>query len=331
MPCDFDFDIKKKDWKPKEVKDLVNEVSRAFCTKVTLDDLYIQGTDYMQKQRIKTDAELKTWLKTESKTYEKLIKVVKIPRRLVTDTWKPKKDRILVKGSMLAKYYGDEEVSTRNVQFSLKIHDCGHFRLKQTLPGSGASPYWVIFEGKWEKKDRGFGLEFCIRYPYQKSKKHEFDLSFEAMPEDNTTNLAFTDERESQLNGMLPTIVGTEPLSWVELCQEHDAEHAPATRFYEDGNSDDDERQDGRPAEPQKPRPAGSPRASGPPIGEAKPSETTGARQRSAVKTEPAADPEPVDEEPAWPLYLGAGVFLLMFVALSWGQWGSALMGEEDF
>merc|ERR1712032_1814607 len=75
--------------------------------------------------------------------------------------------------NVLARYFGDEEVSTRQVQLTLKILDCGHFRLKQTLQGSGPSPYWVIFEGRWKRTPRRFRLEFCIRYPFQKSRKHQ--------------------------------------------------------------------------------------------------------------------------------------------------------------
>jgi len=299
MPCDFDTDIKKKDWKPKCVADIVDELSRAFCTPVALEELDIQGTDYMQKKPVKNDADLKEWLRTESKTYEKLIKL-KIPKRIIADNWAPKKDRILCKGQMLAKYYGDEEVSTRQVQFTLKLHDCGFFRLKQTLPGSGASPYWVIFEGKWTRTSKGFRMEFCVRYPYQKAKKHEFDLAFEAMPEDHGTTLAFLDEREAQINGMLPAIVGTDAFSWVELCQEHETESNPKTRFNEEEEEEDDKPPAA--AAPAK-KPATAPASHLPPRA-------------------PPPTPEPEDNEPVWPLYLGLVLFLAMFFAFSWMQWG---------
>lgn len=311
MPCDFDFDIKKKDWRPKCVADIVNELSRAFCTPVALEELDIQGTDYMQKKPVKNDADLKEWLKTESKTYEKLIKL-KIPKRIIADDWAPKKDRILCKGQMLAKYYGDEEVSTRQVQFTLKLHDCGFFRLKQTLPGSGASPYWVIFEGKWARTSRGFRMEFCVRYPYQKAKKHEFDLAFEAMPEDHDTTLAFLDEREAQINGMLPAIVGTDAFSWVELCQEHDTENNPKARFNEEDDdvvkpaADDDK----------------SPADDAPASSSSKKSAAAPTRSADQPTRAPPPTPEPEDDEPVWPLYLGLALFLAIFLGFSWMQWG---------
>lgn len=317
MPCDFDFDIKKKDWRPKCVNDIVGELSRAFCTSVTLEELDIQGTDYMQKKPVRNDADLKEWLKTESKTYEKLIKL-KIPKRIIPDAWQPKKDRILCKGEILAKYYGDEEVSTRQVQFTLKLHENGFFRLKQTLPGSGASPYWVIFEGKWSRTSRGFRLEFCVRYPYQKAKKHEFDLAFEAMPEDHDTTLAFLDEREAQINGMLPAIVGTDAFSWVELCQEHETESNPKTRFNE-------EEDDVAKAEPEiPPEDAASSGTKAAPPAKAQPGRA------------PPPTPEPEDDEPVWPLYLGLALFLAMFIAFTWNQWGVELPTinaprEEEF
>lgn len=234
MP-DFDFDIKKKDWRPKRVSDIVGEVGRSFDAEVSLEELFINGTDYVQNQRIQTEAELQSWLKAESKTYEKLIKV-KVPPRLLPKRWQPKKMMVLAKSkdNIIAKYFGDEEVSTRQVQFTLKVLDCGHFRLKQTLQGSGPSPYWVIFEGKWTKTARGFKLEFCLRYPFQKGKKDEFDLAFEAMPDCHLTSLAFTDETERQLAGNLPAIVGTDAFAWVELVQEHEQESNPRARFNED-------------------------------------------------------------------------------------------------
>eukprot|EP00413_Alexandrium_margalefii_P030321 CAMPEP_0204562936 /NCGR_PEP_ID=MMETSP0661-20131031/34024_1 /ASSEMBLY_ACC=CAM_ASM_000606 /TAXON_ID=109239 /ORGANISM="Alexandrium margalefi, Strain AMGDE01CS-322" /LENGTH=250 /DNA_ID=CAMNT_0051570449 /DNA_START=101 /DNA_END=849 /DNA_ORIENTATION=+ len=235
MP-EFDFDIKKKDWRPKNVEEIVKEVARSFEADVSLDELFITGTDYIQNKRIQTDADLQSWLKTEPKTYEKLIKV-KVPNRLLPKSWLPKKMMVLTKSkdNIIAQYYGDEEVSTRQVQFTLKILDCGHFRLKQTLGGSGPSPFWMIFEGKWAKTVRGFRLEFCIRYPFQKNKKDEFDLCFQAMPDVHETSLAFTDETERQLAGNLPAIVGTEALSWVELVQEHEAESCPRARLNPEG------------------------------------------------------------------------------------------------
>lgn len=355
MPCDFDFDIKKKEWRPKNVQCIVNEISRAFCTKIPLEELRIQGTDYMQKKRIKHDDDLKIWMKTEPKTYEKLIKV-KIPQRIVPDSWQPKKDRLLVRGEMIAKYFGDEEVSTRQVQFTLKFHDCGFFRLKQTLPGSGAHPYWVIFEGKWERTEKGFAMEWCLRYPYQKYKKHDFDLAFEAMPEDNKSNLAFADEREAQINGMIPAIVGTDPFSWVELVQEHDAEHNPKSRFApeEGADSDDPDVKDGRPEQPEpeagearsfgedaRPGPAvksgflnSSKAKRAPDEGATEHGKASSALGRTADEKSGAArsSTESVvkaDEEPVWPLYIAAALFFLMFFMMVWSHWGTP--SEEEF
>lgn len=297
MP-DFDFDIKKKEWRPKCVDDIVQEVSRSFETQVSPTELAITGTDYLQNKKIVTDADLFEWLKTESKTYEKFIKV-KVPTRLLPRKWLPKKQMVLTKSkdNIIAKYFGDEEVSTRQVQFTLKILDCGHFRLKQTLQGSGPSPYWVIFEGKWERTPRGFKLEFCIRYPFQKNKRDEFDLAFEAMPDTHDTSLAFTDETERQLAGNLPAIVGTDLYSWIELVQEHEVESNPQTRF----NPEEQEEADA----PPEPVPTSAPAA-----------------------PTPAATVPKEEEEGLWQMYLGLGLFLALVLAMSWMHW-SSLAAEE--
>lgn len=51
----------------------------------------------------------------------------------------------------------EDTCSTRTVECSLKLFDCNHFYLKQTLPGSGASPHWTIYEGRWRGCVRGGG------------------------------------------------------------------------------------------------------------------------------------------------------------------------------
>lgn len=297
MP-DFDFDVKRKEWRPKHVSDILNELERAFEAKVVLNELVIMGTDFMQKKRIITDADLKEWLNTESKTYEKLIKL-KVPPRLMPLDWQPKTNLILGTGSLVAKYYADEEVSERMVQFTMKFLDCGHFRLKQTLPGSGASPFWVIFEGTWTKSDRGYQLEFRIRYPYQKSRKETFDLAFEAMPENHDTFIAFENETEKQLNGNLPAIVGTEPFCWVELVHEADQENDPGTRF----NLEDDE----------APKPAPK---------EEKVEDPKPAPKRPPATSTQYGDPLAKDEEPNWPTYVGFTFFVLLVSVFSWMHWG---------
>lgn len=321
MP-DFDFDIKKKEWRPKCVDDIVKEVGRAFEASVSLDELNITGTDYVQNKRILTDTDLQCWLKTESKTYEKLIKV-KVPDRLLPKNWQPKKMMILAKSkdNMIAKYFGDEEVSTRQVQFTLKILDCGHFRLKQTLQGSGPSPYWVIFEGKWTRTARGFKLEFCVRYPFQKSKKHDFDLAFEAMPDTHETSLAFADEAERQLAGSLPAIVGSEALSWVELVQEHEAESNPRARFNPEAEAEA-EGGGGAPGGPG----AGGP--GGPGGGAPAPAPAPGRPAARAPGGGGGPGGPPADEEPAWPTYVGLALFLALVLLFSWMQWGAPSADE---
>merc|ERR1719199_1118435 len=110
---------------------------------------------------------------------EKVIRF-QLPKGVMPKDWKPKKVKILAKGERLAKYFGEDKCGERNVQVSLKLFDCGHFYLKQTLPGSGISPYWTIFEGAWENTEKGLKLTYLIRYTWQDTARQpKLDLNIE--------------------------------------------------------------------------------------------------------------------------------------------------------
>jgi len=164
---------------------------------------------------------------------EKVIRFT-LPKGVMPPKWKPKKVKILAKGDRVAKYFGEDKCGERNVEVSLKLFECNHFYMKQTLPGSGISPHWTIFEGAWEHTERGLKLEYMIRYSWQESRKPEFDLTLEALPWGWTSTLAWAGDSETQLNGNIPAVVGTDKFCWVEIYRDADKVDKVQARFNEE-------------------------------------------------------------------------------------------------
>ncbi|CAJ1429653.1 unnamed protein product [Effrenium voratum] len=185
----------------------------AFECPMTIQELQketaygVIGTDHIEKVQIEEDADIPKFvnIKTKTRFEEKVIKF-RLPARAVPATFQPKKTKVLVKGQLCGKFFGECEVSTRTVEFSIKLYDCGHFYMKQTLPGSGASPYWVIFEGRWQTTEKGIAMEYLFRYAWQIAKTRLMpDFALEAVPKDHRSRLAWCGEiPEQQLNGSAP-------------------------------------------------------------------------------------------------------------------------------
>eukprot|EP00435_Cladocopium_sp_Y103_P049878 s354_g15.t1 len=205
-------------------------------------------------------------------------------------SFQPKKTKVLVKGKPCGKFFGECEVSTRTVEFSIKLFDCGHFYMKQTLPGSGASPYWVIFEGTWQTTEKGLAFEYLFRYSWQVAKTRLMpEFALEAVPKNHRSRLAWCGEiPEQQLNGSVPAIVGEDPFCWIEICREPDVVERGKARF----NEEDDDIARRRPA-PSSPTAAGA--------------------GHSAKPSASVAE----DQEPMWPIYAVLGIFcLILFLAV---------------
>jgi hypothetical protein len=275
------------------------------------------------------------------------------PKGVLPKGWKPKKVKILAKGERLAKYFGDDKVGERNVEVSLKLFDCNHFYMKQTLPGSGISPHWTIFEGSWEHTEKGLKLDYLIRYSWQESRKPEFDLTIEAVPEGWTTTLAWSGDAETQLNGNIPAVVGTDKFCWIEIYRDADSIEKNKARFNEDFDNapslkDDSWKDQLRPSKsgnaetlihdkseeksmPQKrscasssatpdesrsstmPARAASGTSSDSPAGNS----ASGSSSQKASGTETKAG---ADEESPWPLYIGVVLFVLLVAYFAWQQ-----------
>lgn len=320
MP-NFEIDVKKTGWTPQSVEQLVDIISRAFEQTVTIDQLQIFGTDHVNRTRIQVDRDIQTFLQKESMTKDQAFKL-KLPPQFLPSAWEPKKVKILCKGGRIAKYFGDEKVSTRQVQFSVKLFDCGHFYMKQTLGGSGASPYWVIFEGTWTRTERGMCLEYKFRYAWQTTKTPDLDFAIEALPRRHSSALSWCGEGERQLNGEVPAIVGQEPFCRVELCREADKVERGRARMNVE----------------EKPAPTSG--TAKPPLSEEErierrrrrnellEAQELDARRRAAEQQRERAAAESRrraaeadDEEPIWPMYLGLFLLAMIFVAFAWVWW----------
>ncbi|CAE8715782.1 unnamed protein product, partial [Polarella glacialis] len=220
----------------------------AFECPMTFQELRVIGTDHIEHVVIREDSDIPKFVAIKCKTRfeEKVIKF-RLPERAVPANFTPKKTKVLCKGTRIAKYFGECEVSTRSVEFSIKLFDCGHFYLKQTLPGSGASPYWVIFEGRYERTEKGLALEYLFRYSWQIAKTRLMpEFALEAVPKDHRSRLAWCGEMSEQLlNGTVPSIVGEDPFCWIEICREPDVVGKGKARFNEEG--------DDVPAKPEPP------------------------------------------------------------------------------
>lgn len=297
MP-NFEFDLKKLKWSPACISDIVNAVSSAFEVEVTLKELEIFGTDGVNRTRLEKDEDMSTFLNRESMTNEKLIKL-KIPERILSrQAWKPKKTKVLIRGTRIAKFFAEEQVSTRQVELSLKLFDCGHFHLKQTLQGNEAEPYWVIFEGRWRREDRVYRLTFLLRYAWVPKGEHPI----EAARPGQVCSMALCGSKESQINGSIPAIVGQEPLCWVELCREPDKIENSKIRF----NDEDDV-----PAADTL-APSGLREVDG-----------RGRDQAWNAHHHDSCENMELGDEPIWPLVVGLVLFIAVAAVFAWGWWES--------
>lgn len=235
---DFEINFTRMKWVPKHLSELPQVVSRAFERDISMSQIApLVGTDHIKEWPLKEDKDIAEFHSAPTMMREwiaeKLVKV-KIPDGCMPKDFAPKKVKILAKGAKIAKFFGEDTCSTRNVECSLKLFDCHHFYLKQTLPGTGASPHWTIFEGRWHPTERGIRLEYLLRYTWQLSRKPGIEFSIEATKPELQSSLAWDGETERQLNGNLPAVVGTDDFFWVELVREGDMAGVAKIRWNED-------------------------------------------------------------------------------------------------
>jgi len=359
-PYTLEINLTKSKWIPKHLEEIPQVLSRAFETHVTLKEIKpLYGTDHVMTWPLKEDGDIKVFVDAKSKMREAFVeKVIRFthPRGLMPRNWQPKKVKILATGARIAKYFGEDQVGSRQVEVSLKLFECGHFYMKQTLPGSGATPYQIIMEGRWTQTERGFQLEYMIRYTGQTTKKSMPDLAIQALPPNEESFLARCGESENynQLNGLIPAIVGEDPMCRVEIYREPDVVEKGKARFNEEDDdvqpsSKADQEDDSKTPEQDEPkreklRPTPVPRTWTPPeprsflvegssvsaSAASAPSSSPGFKEsskESASKVEEearASEPRPAassstsvaekDDEAMWPTWLGLAIFLLLIL-----------------
>jgi len=355
---DFEVNLTKMKWCPKHVSEIPKVISRAFERDITMGMIQpIIGTDHVKQWVLKEDKDIPEFFNAPNMMQEwiaeKLIKV-RIPDGIIPKDFQPKKVKILATGQKIAKFFGEDPVSSRVVECTLKLFDCRHFYLKQTLPGSGASPHWMIFEGRWAPTERGLRLTFLIRYSWQLNRKPPMDFSVEATREDSVTSLAWEGETEKQLNGNIPAIVGTEDFYWAELVQEGSVSMAhlrwneddeesttscpgatptpdlPTPEALTGKRSEQSRRSASRPDDCNAPSRA--PAEAKTPVTfavhpglkkpEARPSDSTQMAGSQRLKAAGGGVLLIEDTESPWPLYIGLGIFVLMssFVFFSYAN-----------
>lgn len=321
----FEISLTKLKFCPKHLTEVPKIVSRAFEREITMKEILpIIGSDHVKEWVLREDADITEFFNAPNMMQEwiaeKLIRV-RIPDGLIPKDFQPKKVKILATGKKLAKFFGEDTCSTRTVECSLKLFDCNHFYLKQTLPGSGASPHWTIYEGRWQATERGLRLDYLLRYSWQVARKPPMDFSVEAAKSELQTSLAWDGETEKQLNGNLPAVVGTEDLFWIELVREGDAAGVAKIRWNEDCPEPPSWK---RRAEAEKP-PERRPAAAAPPPAPSKAAEpapvaTPPPPPRKVAKAPSDAPIEPDDVSPV-PLYVGFAPFVAMAFFFMYSYW----------
>lgn len=243
----LEFDLRKTDWHPASLQDVADQVSHAFESPVTLGELPIIGTNHIERTRIWSDDALVNWMRRGSSSQssreseEERVISVTAPSRVLPVGFRPGEAPILAKGRRTDAFDGDGRADARLVDFQLRIFDCGHFYMKQSLSNSSSSlpPYWVIFEGRWRRSGRGYRLIFHFKYP--RTAARCLDFTIHGLPGRNEASLNYSGDDEVNLKGFLPTIVGNDATCWAALKRREDKKKQASLRNDHFGEKDDDD------------------------------------------------------------------------------------------
>jgi len=358
------FEVRKYEWNLNNLEDIVKQVGFTFETVLSLTECELTGTNHLEKTGIWTDGDLTAWL--ESQQENKLLKV-RVPRKVLPETFRPGEAPILSHGKVTAAFDGDGRADQRTIDFQLRIFDCGHFYMKQSLrsTNSGMPPNWVIFEGRWRRSERGYRLEIFLRYPRSSVNCAEFVIH--GLPGRNMTSLNFSGDEELVLKGFLPTVVVTgtavESTCWAALTRNHDNPDAPGTSVgrIKSGtqNQEDEEAEEAEEEEEEEDEDQFSPNQKHELVQslmkELKPEQQHELQQalgqhgmspelysglspplRQALQrlqrraTVQARRMEHASEgEPTWPMYLGLGLFVFVFVVFAYLWYEEHFLGEK--
>lgn len=231
----FELDCVKTSFNPRSLGE-VKAVVKKIAGEEPPADVPIFATDYADRLELKSDEDVAAYFSAPlKKDQSRLIKFSS--QWLVGDNWTPK-TKVTCKGDWAKKFFCQEEVSTREVEISLKFfEENNRFRLKQRLRESGR-PYVAYFEGGyvWHREK----VELYVGFKYIGDQTLRPGQPLEAVH--MTCTVHFADSAGMQLNGYIPSIVGKEPTCWVELCREPDKVRSKTNFNFEsaeDGNEED--------------------------------------------------------------------------------------------
>lgn len=241
-----EFDLRKYDWWPENVQEIVKHVGDVFDKQLFQHELEIIGTNHLDRSRIWNDELLQTWIEFEGSRFSDKVLKITVPPRVLSFDFKPGEVPVLAKGRRIATFDGDGRADMRTQEFSLRIFDCGHFVLKESNQSHRDSPaYWVVFEGRYRRTERGYRLEILIRYP--RIDKRSRDFNIQAIYGGSEASLNFSGNEERNLKGFLPTIMGNGSSCWAALVRKK--EHPRQSKCNrlgdeeKDPDDDDDEKE----------------------------------------------------------------------------------------
>jgi len=315
MPDVFQIDVGQSGWRPSGLQALLQELSRAFETKVEPGEVEFFGYEGTSSvgEALSSDEAVQGFCGSKDDTISETdtvdtasARVIKaeLPERITSELRRPRKLALLANGRQLAKYNG--EADGHNLDFSMKIFDCGHFRIKEGSGGGGTSSSsrgaaGVVFEGRWEKAAQGIRLELLLRSAEQPARRRPSDtanVTYEAIPpEVRQTSLACVKGSEDHLQGQLP-ILWEASMAQVELHREADmvVKQSQARQVEEDDDDDWECRQLLKPQVQRRPPPRPPPRP----------------------KPHRDWDDSWDSDEPTWPMYLGIFLFIVIFCVFAW-------------
>lgn len=312
MPDVFRIDLGSTGWQPESVVALAEEVSRAFETDLEPSEIQFIGRDTSTESthELADDASVQGFCTVpdegesdQASVCSRASRVVSVdlPQRVLEDLRQPRKVALLATGRQTAKYCG--EVQGFNADLALKIFDCGHFHIKESVGGSSAGLRGSIFEGRWEQDEAGLRLDFLLRYPCQqvRATRRDMQVTYEAVPHearDASLKVATRSNNEC-LEGRLPTCCSDEGTGLVLLRREQELPERETrttrarARQVDDDDTDEELKALLRPqVRPPPPRP--------------KPVRDWNEDQDWEM------------DEPTWPMYLGICLFFVIIIVFLW-------------
>mmetsp|Transcript_15390 Transcript_15390/g.43691 ORF Transcript_15390/g.43691 Transcript_15390/m.43691 type:complete len:338 (-) Transcript_15390:74-1087(-) len=329
MPEPFIFDLSRTAWRPTNLEVLTSELRYALEQEVRPDEVEFAGTEVgaapdAAKEILDSDESVREFcglsdegdVNGHSPPLRKVIRT-ELPARIAAVLRRPRALALLATGRQVSKFAG--ELEGGGSEFSLRLFDCGHFRIKETAQGSPGVGVW---EGKWEETSTSVKLQLLLHSQEQQQARRRSGDSAGTLqmvpPELRVAELAVSggddSGEEARLHGDLPTMFGASPICRVQF-------HAEAMDPRQAASGDDLRMQvkHGRPAADDSDDDA----------------EYRQMLREAARRPRPVPPPKKREweddfdsDEPRWPMYLGIFLFIVIFLTFSWALYED-WYGEE--